>query len=180
MPKIIPNDSFKAALLKTMVYDISNRQDNISFSIMNGPMPSKEDLLSCIANYHTHGWPTFNAAMKTNIEALNGGTQILVSGGLSAFTYQEHLEPEKVRMFFSKRTERFTPDFAGQAGWFILAYGTNTSMFANKTAYWSVAGSIGAYGSGADMELMDVNIDPSVPFKLNDVTLNYNIIGRTA
>lgn len=180
MPKIIPNNSFKAALLKTMVYDISNRNEHISFIFMDGTLPTKPDLLSCIESYHEHGWPVLNSTFRTNVEALGGGTNVLMQGTYSNFTYQEHLEPQKVRMFLSKRTERFTPDLAGTAGWFVMGFGPAGAMFTTANYYWLVAGSIGAIGSGADLELTNPVLDPSVPVKLNDITFNYNIIGGGA
>ena len=180
MPKIIPNNSFKASLLKTMVADSTNRNDEITFAIMQGTLPSREDLLSCIGTYHAHGWPYLNAGFRTNMEALGSGNTVLMTGAYTNFLYQEHLEPEKVRMYFSKRSERFNADVAGTAGWFILQYGAATAMFNNSTTYWAVAGTVGAVGSGADLELSDVELDPAVPFKLSDVTLNFSIKGRIA
>lgn len=180
MPKIIPNNSFKSSLLKTMVADSTNRNDEITFAIMQGSLPSKEDLLGCVDSYHAHGWPYFNASFRTNMEALGSGNTVLLTGSYINFLYQEHLEPEKVRMYFSKRSERFNPDVAGTAGWFFIQYGAAQTMFQNNPSYWAVAGSIGAVGSGADMELSNVELDPSIPFKLSDITLNFSINGRIA
>lgn len=175
MAKAIPNEALKSALMKDGFADVNTRGEDIICSIFTGTMPLKADLIPHL-NYFTDGWVHFNGVL-THVTTTLGMTE-LVRCEYNDFTQREHLAATKVRFNLSKRSELFTPNADGVAGWFLLfEQDEGTAYATNRVVRWGVVGTVGLPGSGADLILPDVNITVARPFRLNDITVNPNIQG---
>lgn len=90
-------------------------------------------------------------------------------------TIPAHVGPTKIRFPFSERPEEFTKVSGGLVRYFIVAITAATTVNPDSTtpAQWFGVGTIGAIGSGADLELLDSSINMANVLKANDMFFNY-------
>lgn len=86
-----------------------------------------------------------------------------------------HVGPTKIRFPFSERPEEFTKVSGGQVRYFIVAIVSSSVVNGDSAlpAYWFGVGTIGAIGSGADLELLDSSVNMANVLKANDMFFNY-------
>lgn len=176
MPTVIPNDALKSVLLKTYMYNYKNSSDDVSVVLFEGAPPSKADLIANVDSWHADGWAVFTSGIKTWITDTHG-TPELATCTFSDFYYQEHTEFTKVKLSFSRRPELFTPTANGTAGWFMIICNSGNGAFTGGYVRYAAVGTVGALGSGADLELSNPVISTTQELKINDITIDFNIQG---
>lgn len=176
MPTVIPNDALKAVLLKNQIFDIDNNFEHITFSFFTGAAPAKADLEAAVDSWHSHGWAQIGPNFLDWIVNTHGSTELL-TGQYTNFQYQEHVNFTTVKFGFSRREELFYPSADGTAGWFIIILHNEGNPYNNDTVRFAAVGSVGAIGSGADLELTDTALLTSKAIKLNDISIDFNIQG---
>lgn len=174
MALVALNDSMKALLLKDSISDVTDRLEDVVVSLFNGPIPTKADLVANL-NYTTDGWANVNSILPYVIDTL--GNVELLRAEYNNFGFREQLTPTQMRFNLSKRSETFDGIADGVAQWFIAFEQDETTAYASAAMRWGIIGTVGIEGSGADLELADVNIDSTKRYRLNDLIVNFQVQG---
>lgn len=108
---------------------------------------------------------------------------ILAKGGIlrGFINYPATLTPQmngakRLRFPLSERNEELTKSAIGNVTFFTMAI-VNASVVnptTNVQVYWLGVGTVGAPGSGADMELFGAAIDNSRAVRANDLVFDFN------
>lgn len=108
---------------------------------------------------------------------------ILAKGGVlrGFINYPAALTPQmngvrRLRFPLSERTEELTKSAIGNVTFFTMAIVANTvaNPTSNSIVYWLGVGTVGAPGSGADMELFGAAIDNTRAVRVNDLVFDFN------
>jgi hypothetical protein len=173
MALIAVNDSMKSLLLKDSISDVTDRTEDVIVSLFNGPMPTKADFLAGLS-YYSDGW--VNASTMLSYLTSNGATALL-HAEYNNFAFREQVDITKMRFNLSKRSETFNGIADGEAQFFLAFEQDEAGAYATAAVRWGIMGTVGLTGSGADLELPDVNILTSKRYRLNDLIANYQING---
>lgn len=169
------NDDFRAMSLKRFWENYSNANDSVTVKLFDGTMPTYAELegFAVGVTHHSEGWMT-TSQFEDNMLASPSGYTKLLDIQYSNLTNRRLTTQKQMDFFLSQRAESaFGLDDGKTATWFWMYQHVDNNP--NSWSYWHIFGSVGLLDSGADMEMADPVIDTTRSYKLNDITVNFNI-----
>ena len=118
--------------------------------IMKGTMPTDTSSLTT--------YPARSADILVTFDGANGGVQAGVTSLNNVTT---------VALPYTNATA------SGQATWFWWLVKGGTTVSSGDAIYHSIIGSIGTLGSGADLEVNDVNVVQGSPYRITNLRITW-------
>jgi len=151
-------------------------------TMYDGVMPTKADIEAALYSV-TSGSGIMNGTTRGQYRQDLLHSLILAKGGVlrgfinyAAALTPQMSGPKRLRFPLSERTEELTKSAIGNVTFFVMAIvgNTVTAPTTNVPVYWFGIGTVGAPGSGADMELFGAAIDNTRAVRANDLVFDFN------
>lgn len=169
------NDDFRAMALKRFWENYGNSTDSVTVRLFDGTIPTYSELegFATGVSYHADGWMN-NSDFHANMMAAPAGYTELLTLTYNNLTNRRLTTQTQMDFFLSQRSESAFGNVSSvTATWFWMYQHADNNP--DGWSYWHIFGSVGAIDSGADLEMTDPVIDTSRSYKLNDITVNFNI-----
>lgn len=168
------NDDFRASALKRFWENYGNSTDSVTVRLFDGTMPTYTELEG-YANGVTHHADGWMVTSEFNANMLAGGSYTnLLSLTYTNLTNRRLTTQKQMDFFLSQRAESaFGLADGSTATWFWMFQHVDGNP--DSYSYWHIFGTVGGIESGADLEMTDPVIDTTRSYKLNDITVNFNI-----
>jgi hypothetical protein len=183
--KIDFNDDFRSLLIKSYYGNptsfVSSSIDSICIKMYTGNPPTQAELEQLIKdneatlNFNSsEGWVSAGDIEDLLVDPGRGGNYTkLLDINFPNMTQRRQTTKSSVDFYFSQRSESAPGLVDGQtATWFWMYQHLDNPR---SWAYWHVAGTVGAIDSGADMELLDPVLVTNRNYKINDISINFNL-----
>lgn len=171
MSNIQINDDFRAMMLKQYF----NGNQNIHIMMFDGTMPTDQERQTYVdaCRIYSGDW-LYAQDLEEQFTTVGNYTK-LFELDYNSLSERRMITQTSIDFLLSQRSESAFGLAEGTAGWFwLFQYGTNFTY-----SHWHLMGTVGAIDSGADLELKDPVISTTRSYKLNDLTVDFNLQVQT-